>query len=289
MFQKFTPLVSSIKWHLNGILEHRFLIIMIVCLNVANGMFTTEQLRNIATSSIPAIQDTLFVSFAGPAIGNTNLITVLVWLLNQVFFLLLSASLLSEHSTTDNYLILLRLPSRSTWLIGIVISILFAAIFYVSLVVICCVSGIAIVQGWNTNNSSFFNSMGLWTQVSKLSFAQVVTLVWVSLYSSVITESLLLTYINLRIRRIIWSIMFLIFQSLLSWVLGASENIYLIQIWLPATQSIISRHIPFESKLPTFTFLFSLMYTFLFCSLFTYGAFSSIKNVDFLGDHNDNI
>ena len=51
--------------------------------------------------------------------------------------------------------------------------------------------------------------------------------------------------------------------ALVAWIVGMGENTPSWQQWLPEVQSILSRHFPFEPRLPNFTLTMSLAYNAL--------------------------
>jgi hypothetical protein len=284
-----SPLIlNTLRWHLFTILEQRPLLFAAMGVNLFNGIFSAWQLADFGVFSAPSLGDALFVVYAGPGLGAVNMVIVSTWLLNQLFFLLLIAKLINEQENTSDYSILLRLASRKRWLWGILASILTCAFFYVSLIIVCALAGIGIVQGWNLRPGSFFQEMGIWERLSELSFMQILGLVWSSLFSSLVAQGLLLVLFMLRIRKIIWGLLALLFISLLAWLLGAGDSIQGWQIWLPSTHSILSRHYPFEMRLPMFTFGFSYLYNAVLGLVLTVAAMMTIKKMDFLGDSHDN-
>ena len=284
-----SPLIlNTLKWHLFTILEQRPLLFAAMGVNLFNGIFSAWQLEYIGTTSAPSLGDTLFVVYAGPGIGVANMVIVSTWLLNQLFFLLLIASLINEQANTGDYSILLRVASRKRWLWGILASIFTSAFFYISLIILCALAGIGIIQGWNLSPGSFFREMVIWELLSEFSFLQILGLVWTLLFSSIVVQSLLLILLMLWVRKIIWSLLTTLFISLLAWLLGAGDSIQDWQIWLPSTHSILSRHYPFETRLPIFTFDFSYLYNTILGFTLIVAAIITIKKMDFLGDFHDN-
>lgn len=281
-------MTNTLKWHLLTLLEQRLLILTVMMVNLFNGIFNAWQLDGLGAFSAPSLGDTLFVVYAGPGIDTTNMVIVSTWLLNQMLFLLLVAKLINEQANTSNYSILLRVASRMRWLCGILASILACAFFYVSLIILCALAGIGIAQGWNVSPGSFFQEMGIWEPVSELSVMQIYGLIWSTLFSSLVVQGLLLVFLMLRIRKIIWGLLIILFISLLAWLSGTSDSIQAWQMWLPPTHSILSRHFPFETQLPMFTFSFTYLYNATLGIALTAAAIVTIKRMDFLGDSHDN-
>lgn len=284
-----TPsILSTLKWHLLTVLEQRPLLLAAMGINLLNGIFSAWQLADFGIFSTPSLGDALFVVYAGPGLGTMNMVIVSTWLLNQLFFLLLIAKLINEQANTSDYSILLRLASRKRWLWGILASIFVCAFFYVSLIILCALAGTGLVQGWSLHPSSFFQNVGIWEALSKLSFMQIFGLVWLSLFSSLVVQGLLLVFLMLRVHKIIWGLLVILSISLLAWLSGAGDSIQAWQIWLPATHSIISRHYPFEGQLPMFTFGFSFLYNSVLSITLILATTITIKKMDFLGDYHDN-
>lgn len=281
-------ITNTLKWHLLTILEQRLLIFTVMGVNFFNGVFSAWQLDDLGAFSAPSLGDALFVVYAGPGIGAMSIVIASTWLLNQMFFLLLIGKLINEQANTSDYSILLRVASRNRWLWGILASIFVCAFFYVSLIILCALTGIGITQGWNLPPSSFFQELGIWERLSELSAMQIFGLVWSALFSSLVVQGLLLVFLMLRIRKIIWGLLIILSMSLLAWLSGAGDSIQAWQMWLPPTHSILSRHYPFETRLPAFTFGFSYLYNAALCATLTVAAMVAIKKMDFLGDSHDN-
>lgn len=281
-------MTNTLKWHLLTILEQRLLIYTAVGVNLFNGIFNAWQLGGLGAFSVPSLGDTLFVVYAGPGLDATNMVIVSTWLLNQMLFLLLVAKLISEQANTSHDSILLRVASRMRWLCGILASILTCAFFYVSLIILCALTGIGIAQGWNVSPGSFFQEMGIWELVSELSVMQIYGLIWSTFFSSLVVQGLLLVFLMLRIRKIIWGLLIILFMSLLAWLSGTSDSIQAWQMWLPPTHSILSRHYPFETQLPMFTFSFTYLYNAALGIALMAATIVTMKRMDFLGDSHDN-
>ncbi len=288
MIRRTAQITNSLKWNLLTLLEQRPLLFTAMGVNLFNGMLTTWQISSFGSLSKPSLGDVLFVVYAGPGLGGTNLTIVSTWLLNLFFFLLLSARLINEQANTGDYSILIRMASRKQWLGGILASIFIYAFFYVGLLILCALLGIGFVQGWNVSSSNFFQNVGIWEQLSQFSFAQAFGLIWLLLFSSFIAQGLLLILFMMRTQKIIWGLLIMLALALLAWLSGSGDTVHMWQIWLPATHSILSRHYPLEVRLPMLTFGFSFVYNASLSFIITSIITATIKNMDFLGDSHDN-
>lgn len=278
---------NALKWHLFTILENKPVLLATMGFNFLLGIFTAWQLSGFGTLTKPSLGDTLFVVYGGPGLGSINTVIVSAWLLNILFFLLLIARLVNEQTNTSDYTILLRVASRTGWLWGILASIFIWAFLYASLLIVCAIAGIGLAQGWQLSASLFFQEAGIWESLSLFSFWQVIGLVWPFLFFSSVIQGLLLVFIMIRIQKTIWGIFIIVSLALLTLLLGSENSIQGWQIWLPSTQWILSRHYPFEFRLPVFTLTFSYLYNAIFALLLAFATMATIKYWDFLGDPND--
>lgn len=284
-----TAFSSMLKWHLLTMLEQRPLLLMAGGANFISGFLAARQLQSFArlSPSHLSLGDALFVAYAGPALGAIDVALAAIWLLNLILFLLLVLPLIGKQSHTNNDLILLRIGSRKQWLAGILSSILIAGSFYVSLILICALAGIGLVQGWRIQPTSYFQELGVWVTVSDLSFGQIWGMIWTLLVFSYIVHGFLLILLALRLGNIIRSLLCIVVLTLLTWQVGAGDNLHSWQVWLPAAQSIVSRHFPFEEQLPTFTMTFSLLYNVVVGILCIFAAVITVQSLDFTRGYHD--
>lgn len=290
MSKQFASFFSILKWYLLVMLEQRSLLLTALVGNFISGVLVARQLQSYALlSSTPfSLGDALFAAYAGPALGTMDVTWVSIWLLNLMGFLLLASPLVRKHAHTMNYPILLRIGSRRKWVAGILIATFIAAPAYVSLIMVSTLCGIGLVQGWHIQQTSFFyEELGIWTTLSHLSLVQIWTMIWLLLVSSFIVHGYLLTFLILKLRQIIWPLLFIFVLALLTWQVGAGDTVHPWQVWLPATHSIVSRHSPFEEGLPTFTLSYSLKYNLAAGLTAILVAVQAVASLDFTGGFHD--
>jgi hypothetical protein len=270
-------------------LEQRSLLLTASGANFISGVLAARQLQSftLPSTSNLSLGDAIFVAYAGPALGAIDVTLVAIWLLNLILFLFLVSPLIGKQSNTNNDLILLRIASRKQWLAGILSSVFIAGLFYVSLIMMCALLGISLVQGWRIQPTSLFQELGVWMTVSDLSFVQIWGMVWILLLSSYIAHGFLLIFLALRLGNIIWALLFIVVFTLLTWQVGAGDNVYTWQVWLPAAQSIVSRHFPFEERLPAFTITFSLTYNVVASLCCILAAVITVQSLDFTRGYHD--
>ncbi len=287
MFKKPAPFVNLVRWCVLTMFEQRLLLLIIIALHFLSGVLAAAKTLAFVVSSPPALGDALFVALAGPAVGELDLVTVSTWLLSRLLFWLLVARVINEQAPTADYAILLRVASRKKWLGGVLTSIVMAAILYVSVMTLCAVAGIGLTLGWNFEPSLFFAELEVWAHLSTLSFVQVFTLIWVVTTLALIADGFLLSLITLCTRRVAGGMLLLLSLALLVWLVGALEAAPAWQIWLPPTASIVSRHAPFEPRLPALTFEFALGYHLVLAGLTALATFLLVRKHDFSGGIHD--
>lgn len=284
--------VNTIGWHFAFINQQRGWLVVAVVFHFLSGVFSGRQI--LAVNSLqpyhqqPHVGDGLFLAFSGPPLGNDNLTIMLIWLLNKIFFMMLVSNLINGQLYEHDYLVMLRVKSRRVWWLGVTVTIIIVTIGYESLALLSTLSGLATQLSWSSRLSSFFVVQGIWQAASAMSLMQVLGAIFSLTVSSLAVAGLTQTLIALQTHRTIWGTLTVLSLALIAWIVGMGENTSIWQQWLPEVQSILSRHFPFEPRLPNFTLTMSLLYNSLFAiTLLVIGSLL-LRTFDFLGAHNDN-
>lgn len=291
MIRAQNSLLRQTQWHLGFIRQQFGWLVGAGIWQFLVGFLSGRQiLEQSSTLALPAPQlgDGLFLVFAGPPLGSSSFVPLLIWLASIVFFLMLIGDLANRQFTQQEYMIVLRVGSRRVWWIGIVLTIVLTAVGYVSVILTAAVGGLAAQLSWHTEPSSFFATQGIWQAVAALSFVEVTVTIFSLFTSSLVVMGLLQTLVALRTRRAIWGFFVILTLALIAWLAGSGDDAHSWQAWFPGTQSILSRHWPFEPRLPEFTMPMSLAYnTALILTLALIG-FLLMRSFDFLGaDHDE--
>lgn len=283
-------LVNQIRWHFVFVAQQRGWLLSAMVFHFLSGLLKSQQIlmmHSSLSSQLPHIGDGLFLAFSGPSLGNNNLITLLVWLLNKVFFIMLISSLVNRQLGEHDYMVMLMVKSRRSWWLGIITTIIIIAIGYVSIAILATLSGIATQLTWHSQLSSFFVEQGVWQIASTMSLAQVTATIFGITVSSLIVAGLIQTLVALLTHRSIWGIFTVLTLALVAWIIGLGNNVQSWQQWLPEVQSILSRHWPFEPRLPNFTLNMSLAYNALTILSLVLIGFLLLRTFDFLGTQDD--
>ncbi len=290
--QTWRSLVNPMKWHYAFINQQRGWLVGAMFFHFLSGIFNGQQILAVNTlmlnSQQPHVGDGLFLAFSGPSLGNGNLTILLVWLLNKVFFIMLISGLVNGQLYEHDYVVMILVRSRRIWWLGITMTVILTAVGYVSLVVLATLAGAATQLSWDSRLSSFFVEQGIWQAASAMSLMQVMVTIFNLSVSSMVVIGLTQTLVALHTHRTVWGTLTVLILALVAWIVGMGENIFRWQQWLPEVQSILSRHFPFEPRLPSFTLTVSLAYNSLFAMALFLAGFLLLRTFDFLGAHNDN-
>ena len=290
--QTWWSLVNPLRWHFAFINQRRGWLVVAVVFHFLSGIFNGLQIR--MQSSLlhypqqPYIGDGLFLAFSGPSLGDGSFIALLLWLLSKVFFVILISELLSGQLSEHDYIVMLMVRSRRIWWLGVTVTVIVTAFGYVSLVILATLAGVATQLSWNSELSSFFIKQGSWQAASMMSLMKMVVMIFSLTVSSLTVAGLIQSLIALRTHRTVWGILTVLTLALVAWIVGIGENALGWQQWFPEVQSILSRHFPFESRLPSFTLANSLTYNCLAAMFLFVAGFLLLNTFDFLGAHNDN-
>lgn len=282
--------VNQMRWHFAFVTQQRGWLLSAMAFHFLSGLFNSQQILMInssPSSQPPHIGDGLFLAFSGPSLGSSNLIILLAWLLNKVFFIMLISSLVNRQLGEHDYVVMLMVKSRRIWWLGIMTTIIITAIGYVSVTILATLSGIATQLNWHSQLSSFFVEQGVWQTASTMSLAQVAATIFGITVSSLIVAGLIQTLVALHTHRSIWGIFTVLALALVAWIIGLGNNVQSWQQWLPEVQSILSRHWPFEPRLPNFTLNMSLAYNALTILSLALVGFFLLRTFDFLGAQDD--
>jgi len=285
-------LVNPMRWHFTFINQKRGWLVGALVFHFLSGIFNGRQILMLnsllAFSQPPRVGDGLFLAFSGPSLGSNSLTTLLIWLLNKVFFIMLISGLINGQLYEHDYIVMLMVRSRRIWWIGMTVTIVVTVIGYVSLVVLATLAGVATQLSWDFELSSFYIGQGVWQAASVMSLIQVIVVIFGLTVSSLMVVGLLQVLVALYTHRTIWGTLTVLTMTLVAWIIGIGENAPSWQQWLPEVQSILSRHFPFEPRLPGFTVYMSVIYNSLSIIILFLTGFMLLRTFDFLGVHNDN-
>lgn len=285
-------LVNPMRWHFAFVSQQRRWLVGAVVFHFLSGIFNGRQILAVNSlmpySQRPHVGDGLFLAFSGPSLGNDSLTTLLMWLLNKIFFMTLISGLINGQLYEHDYVVMLMVKSRRIWWLGVAMTVILTAVGYVILAILATLLGAATQLSWSSKLSSFFVEHGVWQAASAMSLGQVTVAIFSLTVSSLAVIGLLQTLVALHTHRTIWGTLTILTLALVAWIVGTGEDTLSWQQWLPEVQSILSRHFPFEPQLPSFTLSASFAYNFFsFIVLFLTG-FMLLRTFDFLGAHNDN-
>jgi hypothetical protein len=280
------------RWHFAFINQQRGWLAVAVVFHFLSGIFNGRQILAVNSFLLypqrPHVGDGLFMVFSGPSLGNDNWIPLLIWLLSKVFFILLISALVNGQLYEHDYIVLLMVKSRRIWWLGIVITVMLTAIGYVILVILATLAGVMTQLIWDPSLSSFFIRQGIWQAASAMSLMQLMFMIFSLTVSSLMVAGFTQTLVALYTHGTIWGILTVLTLALVAWIVGMGENSLSWQQWLPEVQSILSRHFPFEPRLPSFTITMSLAYNASSAMTLILAGFLLLNTFDFLGAHNDN-
>jgi hypothetical protein len=280
------------RWHFAFINQQRGWLVGAVGFHVLSGVFNGQQILTVnsllVSSQQPHIGDGLFLAFSGPSLGDGSFVALLMWLLNKVFFVILISGLLSGQLGEHDYIVMLMVRSRRAWWLGVTMTLIITALGYTSLVVLSTLAGVATRLSWDSQLSAFFVEQSIWQAASTMSLVQVMMMIFGLTVSSLIVAGLIQMLVALHTHRTIWGTLTILTLALVAWIIGVGENPPGWQQWLPEVQSILSRHFPFEPRLPGFTLAMSLAYNSLAAMILFLAGFLLLGTFDFLGAHHDN-
>jgi hypothetical protein len=278
------------RWHFAFVTQQRGWLLIAIAFHFLSGLLNGKQIlemNSLSSSQLPHIGDGLFLAFSGPSLGNGNLIILLAWLLNKVFFMMLIGGLVNRQLGEHDYVVMLMVKSRRIWWLGIMTTIIITAIGFVSIIIVATLAGIATQLSWHSRLSSFFFEQGIWQAASAMTLAQITIIIFCLIVSSLTVAGFIQTLIALHTHRTIWGIFTVLTLALIAWIIGLGNNIQSWQQWLPEAQSILSRHWPFEPRLPDFTINISLIYNFVSILSLALIGFLLLRAFDFLGAQDD--
>lgn len=292
IFKTWRSFINTIRWHFAFINQQRGWLVAAVVFHFLSGIFSGRQILAVNSLQLypqqPHIGDGLFLAFSGPSLGDDNLTTLLSWLLSKVFFIMLIGNLINGQLYEHDYVVMFLVRSRRVWWLGITMTVIITAIGYMILVILATLAGVATQLSWSLRLSSFFVTQHIWQAASAMSLMQVLGVIFSLTVSSLAIVGLTQTLIALHTHRTIWGTLTIFTLALIAWIVGMGENVFVWQQWLPEVQSILSRHFPFEPRLPNFTLTMSLVYNSLFAVILLVIGSLLLRNFDFLGAHNDN-
>ncbi|MBI5822554.1 MAG: hypothetical protein HZB18_00890 [Chloroflexi bacterium] len=288
--QSWRPLTNQMKWHFAFVTQQRGWLLSAIAFHFLSGLLSGRQILALNSSPYsqpPTIGDGLFLAFSGPSLGNSNLVILLAWMLNKVFFMMLIGGLVNRQLGEHDYVVMLMVRSRRIWWLGIATTVIITAIGYVSVTVVATLAGISTQLSWYSELSSFFVEQGVWQAASAMSLAQVTAAIFSLTVSSLAVAGLIQTLVALHTHRTIWGIFTVLTLALIAWIIGLENNAQSWQQWLPEVQSILSRHSPFEPRLPNFTLNMSLAYNAISILSLALAGFLLLRTFDFLGAQDD--
>jgi hypothetical protein len=282
-------ILCQVPWHLGFVVPRLGWMALAVIFHFLSGLWSGQQAVVVSVVSnlpTPNVGDGFFLASSGPPLGHSNLFSLLVWLLSTTFYLLLIGDLANSQIGKRDYLIVLRLRSRSGWWFGILLTIVATAIGYVVIVVAATLAGTASQLQWHPYLSRFFAEQAIWQAASGMSLVHLIVIVFLLTASSLAVAGLTQTVVALYTRRTIWGTLSVLTLALLVWLGGLGDNNNWLQ-WLPGYQSILSRHWPFEPRLPSVTFGASIAYNLVLAAWWTILGGWLLRAFDVLGSRDD--
>ncbi|MDL1896325.1 hypothetical protein FBQ82_08640 [Anaerolineae bacterium CFX7] len=235
----------------------------------------------------PHLGDGLFATLAGPPLYNENLPLLLNWLAHIIFFLMVVGDLATSQCARQDYLIVLRVGSRRMWWLGISLTIAIVALLYAGILLATTSVGVAVQIGWDATASAFFAAQDVWQPVSTSSYLELTAILFSLSASFLIAAGLVQTIVALYTRRAIWGFLVVLGITLSAWLAGVGGSLQGWQQWFPGTQSIVSRHYPFEWALPDLTLLFSLRYNAVLVLILSLWGLLYMRRFDLFGGQAD--
>jgi|GEM_PF-1329285 len=279
-------MLHLVKMNLAILHQSPLFIVFVAISNFGFGFFAAIQLGALShnTSSAPVnLGDGFFFLFSGPALKNSSLLPLIVWLIDLLFFLIFTGNLASKQFSDLQTSILFRSKSRAKWWVGVILTILLISIEYTMIILGSGILGLLTQLPWNTNLSSFFLDQSLWQAAAFASFFHILFSLAVLEISSFIVIALLQVQLTFLLKRLAFGISFILLLAAITWGMGFFEKIQGWQIVLLPTQSILSRHWPYEPALPVFTVQFSLLFNLIIVLVLCLGGGLLLRHYDFLG------
>lgn len=283
-------LLHQIQWNLGFVRQRLGWVVGAGVWYFFAGFLSARQLFQASaelTLPAPHLGDGLFATLAGPPLNNDNLLLLLNWLASIIFFLMVVGDFATSQCARQDYLILLRVGSRRFWWMGVITTMAVVALGYVGIILAGTGVGVAAQLGWDTKSSAFFTAQDVWPQVSALSFFELAAIFFSLCASFLIAAGLVQVLIALYTRRAIWGFFVVLVIALGAWLAGVGDNAQGWQQWFPGTQSILSRHYPFERALPDLTLLFSLSYNAILALVLSLVGLTYMRRFDFFGGQTD--
>lgn len=279
-------LLHLVKMNLAILHQSPLFMVFVALSNFGFGFFAAIQLLSLSGNTSSAsvnLGDGFFFLFSGPALKNSLLLPLLVWLIDLLFFLIFTGNLASRQFSDLQASILFRSKSRAQWWIGVILTLLLISIEYTMIILGSGILGLLTQLPWNTNLSSFFLGQSLWQAAAFASFFHILFSLAVLEISSFIVVALLQVQLTFLLKRLAFGISFILLLAAITWGMGFFEKIQSWQIVLLLAQSILSRHWPYEPALPFFTIQFSLLFNLVTGLVLCLSGGLLLRHYDFLG------
>ncbi len=282
----------QITWSMIGAVQLRNWLLIAVVVHVVVGVFSGQQLLALSTATdlsaqLPHVGDAFFLAFAGPSFGQSNWTPLLTWLLRHIFFCMLVGSISTSQLSNHDYLVILMLGSRWMWWVSLVFSIMIIAFSYTIIILCATLVGIVPWLRWHPDLSSFFIEQGIWQAAAGMSLIHLFSIIFSLTASSLVMTGLFQILITFTTHRVIWGIVAVMSLALIVWIIGLGDHTARWQPWIPGTQSILSRHWPFEPRMPGLTVRMSLVYNIMLTIWLVLIGHRIVKRFDFIGSQNN--
>lgn len=173
------------------------------------------------------------------------------------------------------------------WWWGVLTTVVITALGYMSVMIAATLAGTATQLRWHPELSSFFSEQAVWQAASEMTLTQLIADIFALTASSLVVAGLTQTLIAVYTHRTIWGMVSVLTLALIAWLAGLGNSVQSWQQWLPGTQSMLSRHWPFEPHLPGFTVGASLAYNTVFALCLALAGLWLLRAFDFHGSHDD--
>ena len=282
-------IIVQVKWHLIFNVQLRLWFTVSLIFHFLWGIVSSQQLLALAAPSFPPpyTMDGLFFAFAGPSLGFGGIVQFLAWLLMHFFFFMLIGNVAIRQLREQNNALISALGSRRKWWLGLVIAIIVLAVTYTGLILIGTMIGISTQLTWHTQQSLFFAQQGTWEAVATLLPLHLGVIIFSLIASTLAVMALIQAITALWKKQSIWGFVTVAILTLFIGLPALHNDNSVWTYWQPAAQSILSRHWPFEPRLPMFTVTASLTYNFLAIVVLTIIGSRLLSNFDFLGLEDD--
>jgi len=226
--------------------------------------------------------DSVFIALAGPNGYELTLIDFLNWFVIYVVFLFLINRAFWSEIPVMNIAIISRVGSRRLWYTSYVFFVGLLCIAYSTVIILLVAIGSWLVLPNIEISSRLLNRLTL-SNAHTLSVEAVIVWTWLLTIQALLTLTTLQWLFSLVLEKPICGFILTVGLCLAGWL---SIDSSLLQLLMPATQSMILRHAPFSKTNPNLTFEWSFIYgALLFIGIVFFG-FIVVNQIDLTGNDN---